>query len=79
VRGEVERGMSQVMRKNTSCNNWSRVDQKFMMLMGDDEKPHPMDWMLDTGPLRINIRYRRHPKGRFAAKGDMILDSTDPC
>jgi hypothetical protein len=47
--------------------------RKFMMLMGDDEEPTPMDWMLETRTYGLHIRYSTPAGGTVSWKGETIL------
>lgn len=49
------------------------MTRKFMMLMGEDGNPTPMDWMLDTRTYGLHIRYSTPAEGTVSWDGETIL------
>ena len=73
---KVERGMSQVDAEESTPSHVKlvqRMTRKFMMLMGDDGEPTPMDWMLETRTYGLHIRYSTPAEGTVSWKGETIL------
>ena len=55
---KVERGTSQMHAEEESPSHVQLVQgmtQRFMMLMGSEGQPTPMDWMLDTRTYGMHV------------------------
>jgi hypothetical protein len=76
IANKVGRGMSQVDAEESIQSHVKlvqRMTQKFMMLMGDDGDPTPMDWMLETRTYGLHIRYSTPAEGTVSWRGETIL------
>jgi hypothetical protein len=73
---KVERGMSQVDAEESTQSHMKlvqRMTRKFIILIGDDGEPTPIDWMLETRTYGLHIRYSTPAKGIVSWKGETIL------
>ena len=73
---KVKWGMSQVDAEESIQSHVKlvqRMTQKFMILMGNDGEPIPMDWMLETHTYGLHIRYSMPAEGIVSWKGETIL------
>jgi hypothetical protein len=73
---KVQRGMSQVHAKEESLSHVQLVQgmtRRFMMLMGSEGHPTPMDWMLDTRTYGKAIQSTTAAKGTVTWVGETIL------
>jgi hypothetical protein len=50
-----------------------RITRKFIILMGNDGEPIPMDWILETCMYGLHIRYSIPAEGTVSWKGETIL------
>ena len=66
---KVERGTSQMHAEEESPSHVQLVQgmtQRFMMLMGSEGQPTPMDWMLDTRTYGMHIQYTTPAEGSIS-------------
>ena len=73
---KVKWGMSQVDAEESTQSHVKLVQRmtwKFMILMGDDSEPMPMDWMLETHIYGLHIWYSMPAEGIVSWKGETIL------
>lgn len=72
---EMER-RSQVHAIENAASNVESVQKmmrRFIVLIGNEGKPSPMDWILDTRTYGLHIRYNTAADGTIGWRGDTIL------